>query len=129
MPNSGPKKRKIVYLTNKNSELVGKCDRALREIFARYDADKDGALNDQELDNFAKGCNGTDTGFSVDEKDQIKENFQHNDAGDLTLNGFLQLYSLQTMSEPSETWKDLKAHGYDSYLELNTEEQAESAQD
>lgn len=109
--------KKIMYLTNSDGELINKCEKALKEIFSRYDLDKDGALDAKELDNFAKGCNNG-SGFSDDEKHQLKEAFDHNSDGHLTLSGFLQLYSLQTMSEPTETWKDLTNHGYNRSLEL-----------
>jgi hypothetical protein len=41
-----------------------------------------------------------------------------NSKGYLTLKGFLQMYNLQTSSEPEETWKDLQKHGYDTQLKL-----------
>ena len=116
-------KRKVMYLTNKNCALIGKCQEALKEIFSRYDKDGDGALNEEELDNFAKGCNGTTTGFSDTEKEEIKDNFEIDNNNNLTLDGFMQMYSLQTLSEPSETWKDLETHGYNRYLELETNEE------
>lgn len=110
-------KGKKLYLTDSNGELIKKCQQALLEIFARYDVDKDGALNNEELDNFAKGCNNGSV-FSADEKQQLRDTFDHNSTGNLTSTGFLEMYSLQTMSEPTETWKDLAVHGYNRALEL-----------
>jgi len=122
-------KREIVRLTNKDGDLVGACERALTEIFTRYDVDKDGALNESELDAYAKKTNGTETGFSDQEKQEITEYFEINAEGALTLRGFLQLYQLQTMSEPDETWKDLKTHGYNKYLEFESEIPTEATGD
>ncbi|ORY78435.1 hypothetical protein BCR35DRAFT_305052 [Leucosporidium creatinivorum] len=43
----------------------------------------------------------------------------------LTFKGFTQLYELQTSAEESETWKDLKAWGYNEKLELKKEVEGE----
>ena len=93
---------------------IGDLSERIKEIFAeifdRFDIDKDGALDDVELDNFVLKCSGRV--FSQEEKNDILENFDINDKKQLKKSGFIQMYSLQTMSEPEETWKDLQSLGY-----------------
>ncbi|ORY06716.1 hypothetical protein K493DRAFT_203001 [Basidiobolus meristosporus CBS 931.73] len=94
-------------------------EKALYEIFERFDEDKDGALNEKELEAFSSATNGEP--FDEDTIEEIKDNFDINDDGHLTKKGFYQMYHLQTLSEPEETWKDLKKHGYNDQLELTEE--------
>ncbi|KAF9094333.1 hypothetical protein BGX23_002258 [Mortierella sp. AD031] len=75
-----------------------------------------GALSNDELDAFAKDTNGAV--FDEDSRNEITEFLDLDDKGQLTLKGFLQMYNLQTTSEPEETWKDLQKHGYDTTLKL-----------
>ncbi|KAG0220536.1 hypothetical protein BGX31_010896 [Mortierella sp. GBA43] len=56
--------------------------------------------------------------FNEDSLAEIREFFDLDDKNNLTLKGFLQMYNLQTSSEPEETWKDLQKHGYDTNLRL-----------
>ncbi|EGC36196.1 hypothetical protein DICPUDRAFT_22622, partial [Dictyostelium purpureum] len=93
-----------------------KAELALREIFSRYDLDKDQCLSEKELDNFAIGCNGKP--FDKVSIEEIKENFDVNDKGWLSIRGFLEMYYMQTLSEPTETWKDINKHGYDMKCNL-----------
>ncbi|KAG0226914.1 hypothetical protein BGW41_004022 [Actinomortierella wolfii] len=96
--------------------LIQEAEDALMEIFDRYDVDKDGALNDEELDAFARDTNGDV--FDEDTRAEITGFLDVNDKGHLTKKGFLQMYNLQTPNDPEETWKDLQKHGYDSNLKL-----------
>ncbi|KAJ2842813.1 hypothetical protein J3B02_005467 [Coemansia erecta] len=90
-------------LLQDDMEFTAECEAALVEIFSRYDEDKDGALNEQEIQSFAKFTN---------------EKEAKND-GALLMSGFIQLYSLQTNAgDEEETWNDLKKHGYNDKLEL-----------
>ncbi|KAJ1646404.1 hypothetical protein LPJ64_002098 [Coemansia asiatica] len=83
-------------LLQDDMEFTAECEAALVEIFSRYDEDKDGALNEQEIQSFAKENDGA-----------------------LLMSGFIQLYSLQTNAgDEEETWNDLKKHGYNDKLEL-----------
>ena len=109
------------YLTDESGDLIPQCEAALKEIFDRFDEDKDGSLSNEEIDNFAKACNGGNT-LSATEKEELK-NFDHTAEGNITLTGFLQMYSLQTMAAEEETWKDLKTLGYNDELQLVTKEQ------
>ncbi|KAF9320186.1 hypothetical protein BG003_006995 [Podila horticola] len=103
-------------LIDEDGGLTQECEDALVAIFERYDVDKDGALSNAELDAFAKDTNGDV--FDEDTRNEITEFLDLNSKGYLTLKGFLQMYNLQTSSEPEETWKDLQKHGYDTHLKL-----------
>jgi Ca2+-binding EF-hand superfamily protein len=92
-----------------DSQLHPDLEKALRDVFDRFDVDKDGALNKEELDEFAKATNGEV--FDKETLADIKENFEVNDKGWLTRDGFVDMYHLQTMADPEETWNDLKKHG------------------
>ncbi|KAI9599455.1 hypothetical protein BDF19DRAFT_492928 [Syncephalis fuscata] len=101
------------------------CEAALKEIFNRFDVDKDGALSLKELNAFAVATNGDS--FTEETIEEIQENFDVNDNNDLTLRGFLEMYTLQTMSEPEETWRDLRKLGYNDQLEqVHDEEKKET---
>jgi len=104
-----------------------KAEAVLKEIFSRYDSDKDGCLNDKELDAFAVGCNGKP--FSASDKTDIAEAFDVNDKGYLTERGFLEMYFMQTTSEPSETMKDILAHGYDHSLNKKSDTTTETKEE
>ncbi|KAJ1982099.1 hypothetical protein H4R34_001829 [Dimargaris verticillata] len=108
---------KPVALLNEDGDLSAQLEQALKEIFARYDQDKDGALKLEELHAFARFCNGEP--FSQDEVDEILEYFDTTDDGKaLTLEGFYQLYQLQTASgRDEETWRDLRKHDYNDQLQ------------
>ncbi|KAJ3269436.1 hypothetical protein HDV01_001392 [Terramyces sp. JEL0728] len=80
--------------------------KALVEIFLKYDADKDGVLNPQELDAFVMETSGHT--FSETERQELL--YFDNKDGQLTLKGFLEMYQLQSLSDPEETTKDLKVH-------------------
>ncbi|KAF9951393.1 hypothetical protein BGZ72_007100 [Mortierella alpina] len=103
-------------LIDEEGALTQECEDALVAIFNCYDVDKDGALSNAELDAFARDTNGDV--FDEDMRAEIDEFLDLDDKGQLTLKGFLQMYNLQTSSEPEETWKDLQKHGYDTKLKL-----------
>ncbi|KAJ1966012.1 hypothetical protein GGI12_000386 [Dipsacomyces acuminosporus] len=110
-----------VDLLQEDMEFTPECEAALKEIFDRYDRDRDGALNDKELEAFAVFTNGKP--FSEEDLRDIRENLDCTEDGALLKAGFLQLYSLQTNAgDEEETWKDLKKHGYDDELRLTAKE-------
>jgi len=104
------------FIEDDTGDFTDQCKAALEEIFCRYDLDKDGCLNDKELDDFAVICNGSP--FDTNSKKEIQVHFNVNEHGHLTLEGFLEMYHTQTSAEPEETWRDLQAQGYDSSLQL-----------
>ncbi|KAJ2803303.1 hypothetical protein H4R21_002085 [Coemansia helicoidea] len=104
-------------LLDEDGDLSPACKQALYEIFDRYDKDGDGALNDAEIQAFARDTNGSE--FSRGELDEIRGHLECTDDGALCREGFLELYHLQTSAgDEDETWKDLKKHGYDDSLRL-----------
>ena len=91
--------------------LTDKFRIVLREVFERFDEDKDGVLNREELQNFAVAANaGSD--LEDDEVEQLQQFFECNDKGHLTMKGFFQMYHMQTSSRSSDTWKDMQRLGY-----------------
>ncbi|KAJ1757086.1 hypothetical protein LPJ77_006616 [Coemansia sp. RSA 2523] len=109
-----------VELLTEDLDFTPECERALLEIFTRYDKDKDGALNDTELQAFATFTNGHN--FSSTELEDIRTYLKCTKEGWLLKEGFLQMYSLQSASgDLDETWKDLEKHGYTKDLVLKKE--------
>jgi len=116
----------------------------LNAVFARFDIDADGALSESELQAFARACNDG-TALDADELDQIRQYFDTDSSGRLTLKGFHEMYHMQTSSRcapslavptrvtlsasshpcararcarrPEDTWKDARALGYNNQLE------------
>ncbi|KNE72924.1 hypothetical protein AMAG_17159 [Allomyces macrogynus ATCC 38327] len=116
---AGPAHRRPApaVLLDDNDEITPALEAALRAIFARFDADKDGYLNVTELQAFAVATN--DREFDQDTLDQIQEFF----ADDaklpeimLAVDGFMDMYHLQTQSDEAETRKDLHRLGFDDQL-------------
>lgn len=104
-------------LMEKNGDLTKQLKAVLREVFDRFDADRDGALNKKELEAFAVASK-TGENLSQDEIKQLGTFFDTNANGDLTHKGFEQMYLMQTASTPEDTWRDIKALGYEKTLEL-----------
>eukprot|EP01112_Ceratiomyxa_fruticulosa_P019027 TRINITY_DN6160_c0_g1_i1.p1 TRINITY_DN6160_c0_g1~~TRINITY_DN6160_c0_g1_i1.p1 ORF type:complete len:160 (-),score=52.85 TRINITY_DN6160_c0_g1_i1:40-519(-) len=98
-------------------DITPKFEAVLKEIFTEFDQDKDGALNDDEINNYFKACND---GKPIDEDSlqQIRENFIDSEKKEknLTFGGFVSMYCMQTGGDESETWKDLEKLGYDENL-------------
>ncbi|GAA5816643.1 hypothetical protein MFLAVUS_010173 [Mucor flavus] len=94
-------------------DLQPKVDKILKEIFENFDKDKDGKWNLEEIQDFATATNGRPF-----EDSEIVESFEVDEEDSLLFAGFYQMYYMQTVSEPAETLKDFKKHGYDDNLEL-----------
>ncbi|KAJ3281653.1 hypothetical protein HDU76_008880, partial [Blyttiomyces sp. JEL0837] len=56
--------------------------------------------------------------FEEEAVEELKKSFNVNEQGYLTKRGFLEMYQLQTLSDPSETWRDLIKHGYSVKVQL-----------
>ncbi|KAI9358439.1 hypothetical protein BD770DRAFT_472308 [Pilaira anomala] len=97
-------------------DLKPKVDKILKEIFDNFDKDKDGKWNLKEIQDFATATNGRPFEDSVIE--EIVESFEVDEENSLLYTGFYQMYYMQTVSEPEETLKDFKKHGYDDNLDL-----------
>uniref|UniRef100_A0A7S2DM18 EF-hand domain-containing protein n=1 Tax=Octactis speculum TaxID=3111310 RepID=A0A7S2DM18_9STRA len=98
--------------TGMSPELVETLD----SIFQRFDLDGDGVLSLEELQSFARECNDGEV-FEEEEIDQLREFFETDETGQLTREGFHQMYHTQTMARPLDTWKDLHALGFDDQLQ------------
>eukprot|EP01116_Phalansterium_solitarium_P009091 TRINITY_DN23111_c0_g1_i1.p2 TRINITY_DN23111_c0_g1~~TRINITY_DN23111_c0_g1_i1.p2 ORF type:complete len:128 (+),score=49.57 TRINITY_DN23111_c0_g1_i1:46-429(+) len=99
-----------------NDDFIPACKNALIEIFKRYDEDGDGFWSPQELDAYCIKCNGQP--FDAEDKADLRDTYDTNDKGWLTLQGFLDLVYSQTEGDNTETWRDLKKNGYNQKLEL-----------
>lgn len=96
---------------------------ALKRIFRLCDKDKDGVLNDEELNQFQYECFGVE--LKPKEREGVKNVVRDNttdglDAnGFVTLNGFLYLHKLFIQKGRLETtWAVLRKFGYDDDLLL-----------
>ena len=93
----------------------------------RFDVDQDGALAPKELEAYCVACNGAP--LPQDELDEIANAFSLDARGNLTLRGFMEMYSLQTEARPMDTWSDLRKLGYGLDLQLETSEASQSTED
>lgn len=114
MPKKGGRRKQLLH----GDWLEPQLERVLLEVFGRFDADGDGALNKAELQAFAAACNDGET-LPDDELEQIADYFEITEDGALTKGGFFQMMFMQTTSRPQDTWNDLKALGYDESLTLH----------
>ncbi|KAI5122065.1 hypothetical protein M0805_006048 [Coniferiporia weirii] len=71
----------------------------------------------EALDQWATDTNGSPL---PDEAKEELEQLDVTDEGNLTFQGFLQIYQLQTENDEEETWRDLSSHGFDRTLTLVT---------
>ncbi|CAO3641071.1 unnamed protein product [Mucor fragilis] len=115
-----------LMVDDETGDLRPKVDKILRDIFDNFDKDKDGKWDLKELQDFATATNGRPFEDAVIE--EIIESFEIDKENRLLFSGFYQMYYMQTISEPEETLKDFKKHGYDGNLDLvssRTEEKEE----
>jgi len=104
-------------LLETNGALTPKFTDVLREVFGRFDIDRDGALSLAELEAFA---NASKSGEKIDEAElkQLGTFFEVNESGFLTCKGFEQMYAMQCGQAPADVWRDLKNLGYQRSLDL-----------
>jgi len=107
------------------NELRPKCARALKMIFNLCDTDKDGLLDDAELNTFQVYCFKSPLqpseleGVRSTVKDSMPEGILNNC---LTLPGFLYLHTLFIRRGRLETtWQVLRSFGYNDELRLSNE--------
>ncbi|KIO20391.1 hypothetical protein M407DRAFT_245828 [Tulasnella calospora MUT 4182] len=120
-----------VQLLDSDGGLSERFEACLAHIFAKYieppfiadraegglmKPPKDAYLTDSGLDRYATETNGQP--FTTETKDELKEMIDCDDQGRLTLEGFFQIYQLQTENDEEETWKDLSTHGFGRDLNL-----------
>lgn len=102
-------------LIESNGDLSKKFKVVLHEVFERFDADKDGALNYAELQAFS-----TVAGHGALEPGDMKSlaaMFSVDAQGSLTKIGFEQMFVQQTKHDIHETLRDLAKLGYSRDLE------------
>eukprot|EP01132_Coremiostelium_polycephalum_P004078 gene4078-5104_t len=85
----------------------------LREIFDRFDENKDQSLNKREFNLFSNAVNGKD--IEQEFIDFVFKNFDSNKKG-LKFPGFIDFYVSQTLQDPTETISDLGKLGYNETL-------------
>ena len=118
---------KAALLDDDEEWFLPPAEAAFEEIFRRFDSGHPLTANPPapklslgwslaDTQRFAVATNGKP--FGTEELVEIADNLEHNKEGQLTLQGFLDFYHLQTTSHPDETWKDLKKLGYNEKLEL-----------
>ncbi|CEP15087.1 hypothetical protein [Parasitella parasitica] len=105
-----------LMVDSETGDLKPKVDKILDGIFKKFDKDGDGKWDLEELQEFAKATNGCPFDDCV--IDEIIESFQVDKENRLLFEGFYEMYYMQTISEPGETLKDFKKHGYDDKLDL-----------
>ncbi|KAI7870004.1 hypothetical protein BDF14DRAFT_1721921, partial [Spinellus fusiger] len=88
----------------------------LKEIFDRFDKDKDNVWSQHELQTFAEATNGRPFDQAV--MDEIVESLDVDENNYLTYKGFYQMYHIQTLSDPEETLNDLRKRKYSNNHEL-----------
>ncbi|KAG8906276.1 hypothetical protein FRB99_007213 [Tulasnella sp. 403] len=73
-------------------------------------------LTTEGLDRYATETNGQP--FGDDTKQELRDMLDVDEQGRLTLEGFFQIYQLQTENDEEETWRDLSTHGFDRDLKF-----------
>ncbi|ORX85102.1 hypothetical protein BCR32DRAFT_265854 [Anaeromyces robustus] len=92
------------------------CEELLRELFEKYDTDKDGYWNNDEINVYFSKTNGKK--LTPEEYKEIIDSFDVNDREELTLKGFFEIYHLQTLNYKEETIDDfLKNYDEKTLLE------------
>ncbi|KAN0027824.1 hypothetical protein ACTFIV_009648 [Dictyostelium citrinum] len=99
-----------------NGGVTKKFITVLREIFDRFDGNKDNCLNKREMQSYSKAVNGQE--MDLQSLQTILGGYDSHPRNGLTFTGFVELYVNQTIEDSSETLKDLKTLGYDSELKL-----------
>ncbi|XP_045812749.1 mitochondrial Rho GTPase 1-like [Trifolium pratense] len=115
----------MLLYDHESQTLTPRCKRALKRIFVLSDRDRDGALSDDELDDFQVKC--FDVPFRRCELLGVKKVVQKNlsdgvNEKGLTLKGFLFLHTLFIEKGPIETtWAVLRKFGYNDDLKLSND--------
>ncbi|KAK5583418.1 hypothetical protein RB653_005011 [Dictyostelium firmibasis] len=99
-----------------NGGVTKKFIAVLREIFDRFDGNKDNCLNKKEMQLYSKAVNGQE--MDLQSLQAIMGAYDSHPRNGLTFTGFVELYVNQTIEDSSETLNDLKTLGYDSELKL-----------
>lgn len=123
-PVDGTPKREALL---KDGQLTAPFKQCLVEIFSRFDVDKDKLLSEEELKAFSREANKDGHEFTAQELSEMKSMFEWLDgpngpkSSGLSLRGFVQMYTQQTMVSELESWSDLSKLGYDAFLKRREE--------
>ncbi|XP_076904214.1 mitochondrial Rho GTPase 2-like [Bidens hawaiensis] len=88
-------------------ELTSAAVDFLKEIFSLYDSDKDGTLQDFELDDLFSTAPE-----SPWDDDPYKDSLERSEQGDVNLSGFLSQWALMTLLDPSQSLAYLMYLGF-----------------
>ncbi|QRV86079.1 EF-hand 1, calcium-binding site protein [Ceratobasidium sp. AG-Ba] len=128
-----------VQLLDNDGAISPKFATALAQIFSKYCTPRppvntsstrlgafveDAYMDEIGLDAWARDTNGAP--FPAETKEEMRDTLDVTERGDLTFDGFLQIYQLQTENDEEETWRDLSAHGFDRNLNLVSTRREES---
>ncbi|KAG9028767.1 hypothetical protein FRB95_006094 [Tulasnella sp. JGI-2019a] len=120
-----------VQLLDADGDLSEKLEACLGHIFSKYleppftsqhaengllVPEQGAYLTSTGLDRYAIDTNGQP--FTAETKAELQEFLDIDEDGHLTLEGFLQIYALQSENDEEETWRDLSTHGFDRHLNL-----------
>ncbi|XP_035231656.1 EF-hand calcium-binding domain-containing protein 7-like isoform X1 [Stegodyphus dumicola] len=98
----------------KQAALTPDCERALKEIYDLIDLDGNGLLSQTEFDLFIQHTSGE---TAADEWSTIEDNFKMED-GQLTFEGFLELYTMVIQTDPADVKNMFEQMGMNESLEL-----------
>jgi hypothetical protein len=106
----------ISKLITVKGKLTRRFTEVLNEIYERFNAahGAQGVWTDAALDEFHKVTNNSP--ISKDSLEFLKTNFEVDASNRLTQQGFEAFYLYQSATDGEETFKDLKALGYDEGL-------------
>ncbi|XP_065069056.1 EF-hand calcium-binding domain-containing protein 7-like [Rhopilema esculentum] len=110
---------KLLIGDEDNAKFTKACRETLYEIFYRCDMDGNGFLNREEFTQFQLKTSGE--GCDDDAWDIVKENFEMNNKGELTPEGFLKLNMMEAKDPDGgvdELWVTLESMGYNKGLDL-----------
>eukprot|EP01117_Protostelium_nocturnum_P002307 TRINITY_DN1296_c0_g1_i1.p1 TRINITY_DN1296_c0_g1~~TRINITY_DN1296_c0_g1_i1.p1 ORF type:complete len:322 (-),score=157.51 TRINITY_DN1296_c0_g1_i1:46-915(-) len=99
----------------RNGTMTKNFYRVLRVVFEHFDEDCDGCWNDKEVGKFYETVNGESIDHST--LKFLRDHFQTNKKGNLTMVGFFEFYLSQTAGSAEETWNDLQKLGFNQKLE------------
>ncbi|KAG8861189.1 hypothetical protein FRB96_003139 [Tulasnella sp. 330] len=120
-----------IQLLDADGDLSEKLEACLGHIFSKYIEppftshqaesgllvpEPNAYLTSTGLDRYAIDTNGQP--FTEEAKAELREFLDVDEDGHLTLEGFLQIYALQSETDEEETWRDLSTHGFDRHLNL-----------
>eukprot|EP00941_MAST-03F_sp_MAST-3F-sp1_P000837 g837.t1 len=109
-----------------DGDLVPRFRGILVELFRRFDVDGDCLLSPNELNDYARACNGAP--FSRKELEEVRQFLDTKEIDGehyLTIRGFTELYHTQSAARPEDTMRDLRKLGYGENLQKLSESESQ----